>query len=557
VFHGKKYLLPLTLSNQPMKKIITAFIFCFLCGECFPQAGEWVWVSGDNALNATAVYGTQGIPSTGNHPQGLYEPCEWADQQGNFWLYGGCGTGLNFYSDLWKYSPTTNEWTWVKGSAQINELPNYGVLGIPSPTNTPGSRSWGTCTWVDTTGNLWLFGGAQSSFGSVMNDLWKYSISSNQWTWMSGNTGYSYGTLGVESPLNMPPGRMEFAASWSDNQNTLWFYGGTPNVGNTYGDLWKYSISSGLWTWQSGSNSIDPLPVYGTQGLPSVNNTPGGRFVFSKWKDAAEDFWLFAGSVNSNIAVFNDLWKYNPMSNEWTWMNGPATPNDTGAAGAFCDETGIFNPASRTESRFCWQDDCSNFWLYGGVSLDTILDVNADLWKYDITLNKWVFIDGTVMYNISPIYGTQGIPDPANQPGSRFGGISWKDISGNFWLFGGRNPNSLQFADLWKYTPDTACGGCLISTGIEISFSALQSTLIIFPNPVHNVLTFSFESAYSQSIEISLYNTLGKQIYVGKSAIMKGKFKKEINVEKWTDGIYFLQVKMKEGVVSKKVMVQH
>ena len=45
--------------------------------------------------------------------------------------------------------------------------------------------------------------------------------------------------------------------------------------------------------------------------------------------------------------------------------------------------------------------------------------------------------------------------------------------------------------------------------------------------------------------------------YSLKEEITKGKFEKEINVEKWSEGIYFLQVKTKDGIISRKVMINH
>src|SRR5882724_11692503 len=101
-------------------------LFCFyffIFHFAFGQGGIWTWISGDSLVNSAGVYGIQGIPSTGNHPPELYEPCEWKDKQGNFWMYGGFDTGGSDYSDLWKYNPLTNEWTWVKGSHLINQLP--------------------------------------------------------------------------------------------------------------------------------------------------------------------------------------------------------------------------------------------------------------------------------------------------------------------------------------------------------------------------------------------------------------------------------------------------
>lgn len=38
---------------------------------------------------------------------------------------------------------------------------------------------------------------------------------------------------------------------------------------------------------------------------------------------------------------------------------------------------------------------------------------------------------------IQGTYGTMGVEDPSNEPGSRFGAATWTDADGNFWLFGG------------------------------------------------------------------------------------------------------------------------
>jgi len=67
---------------------------------------EWTWVSGSNVGNAKGVYGTQGVPAATNVPGARDSAVTWTDGSGNFWLYGGSG------NDLWKFSPTTNMWTW-------------------------------------------------------------------------------------------------------------------------------------------------------------------------------------------------------------------------------------------------------------------------------------------------------------------------------------------------------------------------------------------------------------------------------------------------------------
>ena len=42
-------------------------------------------------------------------------------------------------------------------------------------------------------------------------------------------------------------------------------------------DLWMFDITSRIWTWVSGSDTVDAAGVYGTKGVPSVNNYHGGR----------------------------------------------------------------------------------------------------------------------------------------------------------------------------------------------------------------------------------------------------------------------------------------
>ena len=109
------------------------------------------------------------------------------DNQGNLWLFGGRGydeelQDYYYLNDLWKYDPSTNQWTWMKGDSSSNIPGEYGSMGIPSELNTPGARD-GSASWKDTSGNLWLFGGfeyTRTSHLGYFNDLWKYDPLTNQ-----------------------------------------------------------------------------------------------------------------------------------------------------------------------------------------------------------------------------------------------------------------------------------------------------------------------------------------------------------------------------------------
>ena len=116
-------------------------------------------------------------------------------------------------NDLWKFDLSTNLWTWMHGDTTVTHVGVYGVKGVAAPTNRPGARISGV-GWTDTLGNLWLYGGqgtaaagGSSSLG-FLNDVWKYNIAANDWTWVGGdstlNKRSNNGTIGVEAASNDP-----------------------------------------------------------------------------------------------------------------------------------------------------------------------------------------------------------------------------------------------------------------------------------------------------------------------------------------------------------------
>ena len=80
-------------------------------------------------------------------------------------------------------TPTvTPEWTWVSGSDTGDQSGTYGTLGVADGANVPGAR-YGSVSWTDASGNLWLFGGrGYDSSGAVgrLNDLWNFD--GTNWT---------------------------------------------------------------------------------------------------------------------------------------------------------------------------------------------------------------------------------------------------------------------------------------------------------------------------------------------------------------------------------------
>jgi len=348
------------------------------------------------------------------------------------------------------------EWTWVHGSNLSFAGGNFGIQGIPSPTNVPPA-TYEAIEFKDLSGNFWIYGGVGAGIG-VYNDLWKYDPVANEWTWMRGtnspNDPGMFGTLGVSSPLNYPPGLGYGTASWTDLNGNFWLLGGFGS-----GDmncLWKYDVGINEWTWMTGSNFIGQPGVYGTQAVPSTSNTPGAREeTAGAWTDIAGDLWLFGGY--SNGVNGNDLWRYHIPTNEWTWMKGSQFSSQPGVYGTL----GVEDPANTPGSRQVysrWTDGFGNLWLFGGGDYPSNTFFN-DMWRYSSFTNNWTWMNGSNVQNAPGNYGIQCVPSSTNVPASRFENRgSCVDASGNFWMFGGGTGGGFipeVWNDLWMYCTST------------------------------------------------------------------------------------------------------
>src|ERR1035437_1401121 len=449
-----------------MKKVLLVLMIGMMTVKGYGQMGGWTWMNGDNTLNSTGNFGMQGVFDSLNTPPGLYEACEWTDLQGNFWLFGGLGGDYGANNALWEFNTINNKWAWIKGDT-IGNLPgNYGIKGIPSLTNNPGGRAFGSATWVDSIDNLWLFGGwgidINGHMGSL-NDLWKFNLSTYEWTWVSGsdsvNSFGNYGNITISAQGNNPPSRGETNASWTDNNNCLWLFGGGGYPCCGYSDLWKFNISINQWAWMKGPNITGQPAIFGTKGIPNSANVPISGWYYAKWKDVNGNFWLLG----------NLMWRYNPNTNDWTWMNGLDTSYNinNGVGGLNCISSTNIYPSSRTENRACWTRDCDNFEFWGGCP--NYSNYKNDLWNYNINTDQWTGISGVLNDSLSGNFGIKGISNSTNMPPPEMGSIGWKDKEGNLWLFGGSY--RARTNAMWRFVPDTSCP-LIIRNYVSSSFIA-------------------------------------------------------------------------------------
>jgi len=427
------------------------------------QCGQWIWKGGSQTIDAFWIYGTAGTGDVSNVPGARSPAATWTDASGNFWLFGGGGygsTGNGALNDLWQYNPSTGQWTWVSGSQTPNAPGTYGSQGAASTTNVPGARG-ASASWIDGAGNLWLFGGyGRDSVGTTgaLNDLWKYSPASGSWEWVSGaNTAWAPGQTAAS---DMPDGRYG-AESWIDAAGNLWLFGGLATTGDL-NDLWKFTPGTGQWTLVGGSQTPNAAGSYGTLGLAASSNSPGARQFGAAWTDHAGNLWLFGGGgvdANGNSGVLNDLWRYSPGNGQWTWMAGSQTINALGVYGTDSTSTN-YTPGAR-DSAAAATDAAGNFWLFGGDGIDSSSTTTGylnDLWEYNVSTGKWIWMGGSQTADDKGNYGTLNTPAAGNAPPSRWGSVSWIDLKGNFWLFGAAESQPVGAAsgglnDLWEFIP--------------------------------------------------------------------------------------------------------
>lgn len=319
--------------------------------EFNPQTHLWTWINGDATIPSTGsgdpgTWGTQGIAAAGNNPGALVYAYRWTDTDGNGWAFGGWGfdsQGSNgMPNDLWKFDSSEQEWAWMNGPNPFYppwiQPSVYGSMGTPASGNIPGSRSSGAA-WVDSNGNLWLFGGlgydSQGNSG-YLNELWEYRPATGEWAWMAGqdlmqcaadankqNCGNAgvYGAQGVPGAANLPGGRTD-AVYWTDRMGNFWLFGGAGfnSQGNftSLNDLWEFNPALKEWMWVGGNSNSGPESItYGTKGLPAPGNWPGARPWAMAWTGNDGSLWLYGGEAfdaNANLGYLNDLWRYQPSA---------------------------------------------------------------------------------------------------------------------------------------------------------------------------------------------------------------------------------------------------
>ncbi len=541
-----------------------------------PLYNKWTWIKGNNTAGQFSLYGTQGLANAANKPGAAYSSVSWTDTSGNLWLFGGYGytnSSLGFLNSIWKYNLSTNEWTWIKGDNTVNKPGIYGSQGIANIANNPGAR-YGSQTWTDANGNLWLFGGYgyDGTVSGILNDIWKYNPSSNQWTWIKGDNTVNhlgvYGTKGIANATNRPGARY-VSTSWLDATGNLWLFGGYGyseiNAGNL-NDMWKYNTLTNEWTWINGDKTRNQTGVYGMQGMPNAANKPGARYVSSSWKDIGGELWMFGGyGYDSSISGYlNDLWKYSPSSNVWTWVKGDNTVDHVGVYGTQGMPDTSNKSGARTGS-VSWSDGNGNLWLFGGYGFDGATSgVLNDLWKINsfgamLPIHLLQFSGTLNNETVQLLWKTELEKDFSHFSIQRsFDGINFNTI-GNVMGAANSNRNEYSYTDndlmnlqtqkvFYRLQLMDKNGHFTYSKILRFDLKQKATGISVFPNPAVNSLNLSFFQGKQGIVMISITDMKGAAVKKQTENIPSGSTSINIDVSMLPSAGYILSVINEKGL---------
>jgi N-acetylneuraminic acid mutarotase len=414
--------------------------------EFQPSSGEWVWMGGSSTISQLNLFfgnygefGTLQTASSANVPGSRDLSVRWTDSKGNFWLFGGEGyeSAGNFggLNDLWRLQPGAIAWEWVSGSETLpgnseGQPGLYGTSQTPAFLNTPGGR-YGAASWIDPSGNLWLFGGAgyddAGNFGEL-NDLWEFQPDT--------------GTL--------PPAATPTFSVESGTYTTAQ----TVTISDSTPGATIYCIING----------DTPAAVYTGPITISSPTTIQAIAVATGYANSA----VAAATYTVNLPVAA-VPTFTPATGTYSTAQTVTISNPTPGATIYYSTTGA---ATTNSTMYTAPLTVSTSQTIQAIAVASNYQQSSQavatytIWPPLSIIGERVWIGGsstvpgcsTLDCGVAAVYGTLGQAAAGNAPGGREAAATWTDSSGNLWLFGGDGFDSADafgdLNDLWEFNPE-------------------------------------------------------------------------------------------------------
>ncbi|XP_064622837.1 uncharacterized protein LOC135485040 [Lineus longissimus] len=403
---------------------------------------DWTWIYGSQLYNQSSWL-KHNVSHVPDNPGARGGSAFWIDSKHKLWMFSGLGfdgdntaTEAKLLSDFWLFDTPNNTW---------RSLKQQTTDGVSLP---PPRRHASAC---GVSGIMFVIYGGRGKDQVVLNDTWVYMLRNS--TWLSLN----------DQLLKIPSARFDMV-SWC-LVDRLIIFGGVGLNNEIQSDVWQFTFHNLAW------EKIEMKLEHFTDD--AYNHVyPAPRNGAASWVGHNQTMYMFGGNIKdgvnpdlqNSLGFVSDLWRLDYKGNEFTWVyirGYTKTPcGHMGIYGKFGHGENSTMPGCRTGAT-TWVDGNGNIYLMGGKGVDSVAYANtkrsdkflADIWLFDIAKQQWVWVGGSTHGNKAPRYGTLGLHNAENTPGSRSHAVAWPIQSDTIYLFGGVRTvqgNLGYMDDLWR-----------------------------------------------------------------------------------------------------------
>jgi len=332
-------------------------------------------------------------------------------KNGEMILFGGRDASGE-QNDTWTYNLTTNKWT------------------KKSPVDAPSPRSYHGMTFIETSGEAFLYGGLIGDWSGggyidiYLVETWKYNSTADKWTNI---------TTAYEPSIRFTPG-----ITYDSFRNEIILFSGILSYSDILPyDTWIFNVSKNRWV--KIETSISPPPV-----------RLGSSLTYdSRLKESV----LFGGQISTGNYPFvdghwyGDTWAFHHRS-YYEAGNYTSLPNNTNSSANF--ETIFWNASTSnyTGLRFQFRSDDTNasmqmkdfigpdgtstsYYYTSGQQINGTMHNGSQWFQYKAYLNTSaqsltpILKNVTINYNILPEMPNLGVPSPGNWTNNSKPSFTW------------------------------------------------------------------------------------------------------------------------------------
>ena len=82
------------------------------------------------------------------------------------------------------------------------------------------------------------------------------------------------------------------------------------------------------------------------------------------------------------------------------------------------------------------------------------------------------------------------------------------------------------------------------------------NNLDIYPNPTRDIFNIRFNSDEQQDLRIRILSVVGAEVYSEDRDNFIGEYTKQVSLDNYGKGIYFLEIETNNGIINKKLILQ-